>query len=69
MNLVSILIAPVVIQPLPETVRALWAGIALLALAFSIFWSKRGGIVESIRTEAGEAVAVVEAPAARSSAG
>jgi K(+)-stimulated pyrophosphate-energized sodium pump len=53
MNLVSILIAPVVIQPLPNGVRIAVTAVAVAALLFSIFWSKRGSIAETIEEELG----------------
>ena len=53
MNLVSILIAPVVIQPLPNGVRVAVTAVAVAALLFSIFWSKRGSIAETIEEELG----------------
>lgn len=51
MNLVSILIAPVVILPLADSVRITATLVALLALAFSIYWSKRGSIAEEVERE------------------
>jgi len=62
MNLVSILIAPVVIRPLPDTVRLLAAGTALLALSFSIYWSKRGSVAQSVQAEMPGPVAVPTDP-------
>ncbi len=63
MNLVSILIAPVVIQPLSDVTRLLAAGVALLALGFSIYWSKRGSVAESVSAEVpGMAPTVVDPP-------
>ncbi|MCS7064698.1 MAG: sodium-translocating pyrophosphatase [Fimbriimonadales bacterium] len=53
MNLVSILIAPVVIQPLPNWVRITVTVVAVSALLFSIYWSKRGSIAETIEHELG----------------
>ena len=48
MNLVGILIAPVVIQPINPFARAAIVLVALGALAFAIYWSKRGSIVEQV---------------------
>ncbi len=62
MNLVSILIAPVVIQPMSDTARALWAGAALLALTFSVYWSRRGSVAESVQVEIPGPVAVPTDP-------
>jgi K(+)-stimulated pyrophosphate-energized sodium pump len=53
MNLVSILIAPVVIQPLPNAVRIAVTAVAVAALLFSIYWSKRGSVAETIEEELG----------------
>lgn len=48
MNLVGILIAPVVIQPIAPAARAAIVLIALAALAFAVYWSKRGSIVDQV---------------------
>ncbi len=48
MNLVGILIAPVVIQPIPTAARAAVVLVALAALAFAVYWSKRGSIVDQV---------------------
>ncbi|CUU37750.1 MAG: sodium-translocating pyrophosphatase [Armatimonadetes bacterium] len=53
MNLVAILIAPIVIQPLPDSVRIAVTAVAVAALAFSVYWSKRGSIAETIEHELG----------------
>ncbi|MEN6357027.1 MAG: sodium-translocating pyrophosphatase [Armatimonadota bacterium] len=44
MNLVAVLMAPIVIQPMSIVVRATVTIIALLALVGATLWSKRGGI-------------------------
>jgi K(+)-stimulated pyrophosphate-energized sodium pump len=44
MNLVAVLLAPIVIQPMSNGVRATIVIIAILALAGATLWSKRGGI-------------------------
>ncbi|MGC8785502.1 MAG: sodium-translocating pyrophosphatase [Armatimonadota bacterium] len=48
MNLVGILIAPVVIQPIAPVARAAIVLVALAALAFAVYWSKRGSIVDQV---------------------
>lgn len=48
MNLVGILIAPVVIQPIAPVARAAIVLLALAALAFAVYWSKRGSIVDQV---------------------
>ncbi len=53
MNLVAILIAPIVIQPLPDAVRIGVTGVAVSALLFSVYWSKRGSMAETIEHELG----------------
>jgi len=53
MNLVAILIAPIVIQPLPDAVRIGVTAVAVGALLFSIYWSKRGSMAETIEHELG----------------
>lgn len=53
MNLVAILIAPIVIQPLPDAVRIGVTAVAVGALLFSVYWSKRGSIAETIEHELG----------------
>jgi K(+)-stimulated pyrophosphate-energized sodium pump len=55
MNLVGILIAPVVIQPIGAAARAAIVLVALAALAFAVYWSKRGSIVEQVETAAATA--------------
>ncbi|MCE5314231.1 MAG: sodium-translocating pyrophosphatase [Armatimonadota bacterium] len=44
MNLVAVLLAPIVIQPMSNTIRATVMIIALLALAGATLWSKRGAL-------------------------
>jgi len=44
MNLVAVLLAPIVIQPMSNAVRATVTIIALLALTGATLWSKRGGL-------------------------
>ena len=44
MNLVAILAAPIVIQPISDGVRTAIVVIAVIALAGAVMWSKRGGI-------------------------
>ena len=44
MNLVAVLLAPIVIMPMSNIVRATVVVIAVLALAGATLWSKRGGI-------------------------
>jgi len=44
MNLVAVLLAPIVIQPISIAARASIVVIAILALAGATMWSKRGGI-------------------------
>jgi len=53
MNLVAILIAPIVIQPLPDAVRIGVTAVAVGALLFSVYWSKRGSMAETIEHELG----------------
>ncbi len=53
MNLVAILLAPIVIQPLPDAVRIGVAALAVGALLFSVYWSKRGSMAETIEHEFG----------------
>ncbi|GIV05387.1 MAG: K(+)-insensitive pyrophosphate-energized proton pump [Fimbriimonadales bacterium] len=53
MNLVAILIAPIVIQPLPDAVRIGVTVVAVGALLFSVYWSKRGSVAETIEHELG----------------
>lgn len=48
MNLVGILIAPVVIEPIAPVARAAIVLVALAALAFAVYWSKRGSIVDQV---------------------
>ncbi|GIV17784.1 MAG: K(+)-insensitive pyrophosphate-energized proton pump [Armatimonadota bacterium] len=48
MNLVGILIAPVVIQPIAPAARLAIVLVALAALAFAVYWSKRGSIVDQV---------------------
>ena len=48
MNLVGILIAPVVIQPIAPVARAAIVLVALAALTFAVYWSKRGSIVDQV---------------------
>lgn len=51
MNLVGLLFAPVFIQPLENGVLALITALCVAILAFSIWWSKRGSLSQSM-TEA-----------------
>lgn len=52
MNLVAILIAPVVIQTgISDSMRILITVIAVGALAFSVYWSKRGSIADEMEKE------------------
>ncbi len=44
MNLVALLLAGVVIQPLPDSVLSVVTAACVLALAFSIWWSKRSSM-------------------------
>ncbi|MEN6614119.1 MAG: sodium-translocating pyrophosphatase [Armatimonadota bacterium] len=44
MNLVAVLLAPIVIQPMSNAVRATITIVALLALTGATLWSKRGGL-------------------------
>jgi K(+)-stimulated pyrophosphate-energized sodium pump len=53
MNLVAILIAPIVIQPLPDAVRIGVTAVSVGALLFSVYWSKRGSVAETIEHELG----------------
>jgi len=48
MNLVGILIAPVVIQPIGPIARLAVVLVSLAALAFAVYWSKRGSIVDQV---------------------
>ncbi|MCS6831059.1 MAG: sodium/proton-translocating pyrophosphatase, partial [Armatimonadota bacterium] len=48
MNLVGILIAPVVIQPIPAAARLAIVVVSVAALAFAVYWSKRGSIVDQV---------------------
>ncbi|HWP31542.1 MAG TPA: sodium/proton-translocating pyrophosphatase [Fimbriimonadales bacterium] len=61
MNLVALLMAPVVIRPLPNWVLITVAGIAIVLLGIAVFWSKRGSIgTELVKAKAGE---IQEVPA------
>jgi K(+)-stimulated pyrophosphate-energized sodium pump len=53
MNLVAILTAPIVIQPLLDAVRIGVTAVAVGALLFSVYWSKRGSMAETIEHELG----------------
>ncbi|MHB9037130.1 MAG: sodium-translocating pyrophosphatase [Armatimonadota bacterium] len=44
MNLVAVLLAPIVIQPMSDGVRATIVVVAVIALAGATLWSKRGGL-------------------------
>jgi K(+)-stimulated pyrophosphate-energized sodium pump len=48
MNLTGILIAGVLIQPIPDATRIIIVVVTVAALAGAIFWSKRGSIVDQI---------------------
>ncbi|MFN3730338.1 MAG: sodium/proton-translocating pyrophosphatase [Fimbriimonadaceae bacterium] len=48
MNLVALLLVPVVIMPFNDGVLAVITGASLAALAFSIWWSKRGSLSTSL---------------------
>ena len=54
MNLVAVLLAPVVIQPFGNGVLVTVTAIALAALAFSIYFSKKGSLSTSLQAAAEE---------------
>ncbi|MBA3727537.1 MAG: sodium/proton-translocating pyrophosphatase, partial [Armatimonadetes bacterium] len=53
MNLVALLLAPVVITKMDDWVRYLIVGLAVVALAIAVFWSKRGSIGTELAKSAG----------------
>ncbi len=53
MNLVSLLIASVIITPMPTWVLGLIAGICALAIAFAVYWSKRGSFGQMLAAQSG----------------
>lgn len=67
MNLVAVLLAPVVIQPLGNAVAITITVVCVAALAFSIYWSKRGSMSSAMAEAAAEQAAELpsgDAPAA-----
>jgi len=64
MNLVAVLLAPVVIQPLGSTIAGLITAVCVAALAFSIYWSKRGSMSSAMAEAAAENAAELSAGAA-----
>ncbi len=52
MNLVALLLAPIVIRPFDNKVLALITGVAVLALAFSIYFSKKGSLSSEMQKAA-----------------
>jgi len=55
MNLVALLLAPIIIQPLDQTTLTIVASVAGALLVFSFWWSKRGSMgasLEAAKTEA-----------------
>jgi len=64
MNLVALLLAPVVIAPHSKPVQIGVTAACLAALAFSIWWSKRGSMAEGLQAAGGDAPPVVAAAAA-----
>lgn len=62
MNLVGLLFAPVFIQPLANPMLIGITAACVAILAFSIWWSKRGSMSESM-TEAASAVPAIAVPA------
>ena len=67
MNLVAVLLAPVVIQPLGDAVAITITLICVAALAFSIYWSKRGSM-SSAMAEATAEIAAEELAASNAAA-
>ena len=54
MNLVALLLAPLVIAPISDVTRFIIVGLAVIALAIAVFWSKRGSLgAELAKTTAG----------------
>ncbi len=48
MNLVSLLLAPIMIQPMSDTVRGIIVGSCVLALVFAVYLSKRGSLATEL---------------------
>ncbi|MBI5707887.1 MAG: sodium/proton-translocating pyrophosphatase [Armatimonadetes bacterium] len=67
MNLVSLLLAPKLIQPMSNTVLTIALVICLAALSFSIWWSKRSSMSTALSSVAGTdaAPSAIEAPKPR----
>ncbi|HVL38673.1 MAG TPA: sodium/proton-translocating pyrophosphatase, partial [Fimbriimonadaceae bacterium] len=61
MNLVALLLAPVVIQPFGDSTLATITIVCLVALAFSIWWSKRSSMSTAMEAAASAAAATPEA--------
>jgi K(+)-stimulated pyrophosphate-energized sodium pump len=54
MNLVALLLAPLVIAPVSDMTRFIIVGLAVIALAIAVFWSKRGSLgAELAKTTSG----------------
>jgi K(+)-stimulated pyrophosphate-energized sodium pump len=70
MNLVALLLAPFVIQVRSDMTNGIITGVCVVALAFSIWWSKRGSMSSAMAEAAAEASALdaakAQAPAAES---
>lgn len=68
MNLVALLLAPLVIQPRPDAVNGVITAVCVVALAFSIWWSKRGSMSSAMAEAAAEATVAGSAPLPSASA-
>jgi K(+)-stimulated pyrophosphate-energized sodium pump len=62
MNLVALLLAPAVIQPYGDLTLGIITGVALFALIFSIWWSKRASLSTELQAAAAKAEAVENIP-------
>jgi len=60
MNLVALLLAPVIIQPFGTGVLVTITAVALAALTFSIYFSKKGSMSTSLQAAQGEGQAAAE---------
>ncbi len=54
MNLVALLIAPIVIMPLPQWVLGIVVAICIIGLAIAVWWSKRGSIGSELQKQSAE---------------
>ncbi|MBL8087994.1 MAG: sodium/proton-translocating pyrophosphatase [Chthonomonas sp.] len=55
MNLVALLLAPVIIKPMDHAITISITVVAVLALAFSFMWSKRGSLSDGLKGTTDEA--------------